>query len=63
MKHCDICGADNLSLYYDAACKSGRWGNFCQVCFPKYCSGKLGTGVGQMFCWDTITEKYVKVSG
>jgi hypothetical protein len=63
MKRCDVCGTDNLPLYYDAASRSGRWGNFCPICFPVYCKGNLGTGVGQMFCWDTDNKRYVKVAG
>ena len=47
--HCNICNAPITAEFYDARTYSGRWGNFCKVCFLKHTSGRLGTGFGQHY--------------
>ena len=41
---CDICLEP---AHYDAKSQAGPWGYFCERHFKMYCSGRLGTGIGQ----------------
>ena len=59
---CDLCHEDIKGSFVDGKTKFGPWGNMCIPCFKEAGVG-LGTGRGQMYCYDNKTLAFVKVEG
>lgn len=44
--HCDFDASHDLAVY-DAVTRLGPWAFMCELCYQKYGTGRLGTGIGQ----------------
>jgi hypothetical protein len=54
--HCDLCQGSIQEVFYDAATRSGTWGNFCPACAELF-QIFLGPGRGQQYTLQEVPDE------
>ena len=60
---CDICIRPLHLIYVDGATRNGSWANMCPACRITEKRFELGTGLGQKYARQSLSQPWTKVAG